>query len=60
MRELGYIIRRWWNTTLSADGDDLDVLQEIWATDDRFVDADDVEVIPLVGEFPIRRPSTRH
>ena len=34
-----------------SDGDDLDVLQQIWATDDRFVDADDVEVIPLIGQF---------
>ena len=34
-----------------SDGDDFDVLQEIWATDDRFVDADDVEVIPIVGNF---------
>ena len=34
-----------------TDGDDLDVLQQIWATDDRFVDADDVEVIPFVHRF---------
>ena len=25
-----------------SDGDDFDVLQEIWATDDRFLDSDDV------------------
>ena len=34
-----------------SDGDDFDVLQQIWATDDRFVDADDVEVIPFVSKF---------
>ena len=32
--------------------DDLDILQEIWATDDKFRDADDVEVIPTVNRFP--------
>ena len=35
-----------------ANADDLDILQEIWATDDRFQDADDVEVIPAVVNFP--------
>ena len=35
-----------------SDGDALDVAQQIWATDDRFVDADGNEVIPVLGQFP--------
>ena len=34
-----------------TDGDDFDVLQEIWATDDRFLDSDGNEVIPNVIHF---------
>ena len=34
-----------------SDGDDLDILQQIWTTDDRFVDENDVEVIPRIIQF---------
>ena len=48
----GYVSIRFVDGGISiTNGDDFDVLQEIWATDDRFVDADDVEVIPLIGNF---------
>ena len=34
-----------------SDGDDFDVLQEIWATDDKFLDSEGNEVIPILGGF---------
>ena len=48
-----------WRNINCTDGDDFDVLQEIWATDDRFLDSKtETEVIPtIVGKFQYRRSS---
>ena len=35
-----------------VNGDDLDIIQQIWATDDKFVDDNDVEVIPTILNCP--------
>ena len=35
-----------------VNGDDLDILQQIWATDDKFVDENDTEIIPTVDNCP--------
>ena len=35
-----------------VNGDDLDILQQIWATDDKFVDENDVEIIPTIRNCP--------
>ena len=35
-----------------VNGDDLDVLQQIWATDDKFVNENDAEIIPVIYDCP--------
>ena len=35
-----------------VNGDDLDILQQIWETDDKFVDEDDNEIIPTIRNCP--------